>query len=174
MRIALLFLVVTGCTRHKNITEAHEVAGDEVTLVGQRGHQVTAVGVAAPGGITFYDKANGGMVPSQEIVRIEETSHGLGAAQGFGIGAGIGVLTGAVIGLSSGDDECNDDQFCIFEFSAGEKAVIAGIALGGLGGLIGLVVGAAKGTTTIYEHESGTRVRVGGPAGSTAGVTMTF
>lgn len=175
MRAALLFLAATGCTNHKNITEAHELAGDEVTLQGQHGHRVTAVGVASPGGITFYDKANGGMVPSHEIVRIEETSHGRGAIQGLGAGAGIGALTGGLIGLASGDDDCSgEDHGCILEFSAGEKAVILGIFLGGIGGLVGLVVGAAKGSTTIYEHSSGTTVRVGGPAGSTAGITMTF
>jgi hypothetical protein len=174
MRAALLFLAAVGCTTHKNITEAHELAGDEVTLQGQHGHRVTAVGVATPGGIRFYDKANGGMVPANEIVRIEDTSHGLGAVQGLGIGVGIGALTGALIGYSSGDDECSEDSWCILQFTAGEKAVLAGIALGGLGGLVGLVVGAAKGSTTIYEHSSGTSVRVGGPAGSTAGITMTF
>ena len=172
MRTALLFLVAAGCTHHKNIVEAHELAGDEVVLEGQYGHQVTAVGVNTPAGITFYDKANGGMVPAQEIVKIKDVSHGRGAIEGLGIGAGLGGLMGGLIGLASGDDECESE--CFIEFSAGEKAVILGVVLGGLGGLIGLVVGAAKGSTTVYEHESGVSVRVGGPAGSTAGLTMTF
>jgi hypothetical protein len=175
MRTALVFLAVTGCTHHKNITEAHELVGDEVVLEGQHGRQVTAVGVAGPGGITFYDKANGGMVPPNEIAMIKDTSHGRGALEGLGVGAGLGVLTGAAAGFASGDDECSDEEFCILEFSAGEKAVIFGVLLGGIGGVLGLVVGAAKGSTTIYEHpQSGTSVRVGGPAGSTAGLTMTF
>jgi hypothetical protein len=106
MRTALLFLVVAGCTHHKTIAEAHEVVGEEVTLQGQYGHRVTAVGVRTPGGVTFYDKANGGMVPANEIVRIEETSHGLGAIQGLGIGGGIGILIGAAAGFASGDDDC--------------------------------------------------------------------
>ena len=175
MRAALLFLAAAGCTHHKNITEAHELAGDEVVLEGQYGHQVTAVGVRSPAGITFYDRANGGMVPHHEIVKIKDVSHGRGALEGIGIGGGIGILIGAGAGLASGDDECGDESHgCFLEFSAGEKAVIFGILLGGVGGVIGLVVGAAKGSTTIYEHSSGTSVRVGGPAGSTAGITMTF
>ncbi|MBA3499035.1 MAG: hypothetical protein H0T65_01595 [Deltaproteobacteria bacterium] len=176
MRTALLFLVVAGCTHQKNITEAHELVGDEVVLEGQYGHQVTAVGVNTPAGVTFYDKANGGMVPSHEIVKIKDVSHGRGAIEGLGIGGGIGIVTGAVIGLASGDDECGDDHGgCFLAFSAGEKAMILGVVLGGLGGLVGLVVGAAKGSTTVYEHpRSGVSVRVGGPAGSTAGLTMTF
>lgn len=176
MRTALVFLAVAGCTHHKNITEAHELAGDEVVLEGQYGHQVTAVGVAAPGGVTFFDKANGGMVPSHEIVKIKDVSHARGALEGLGLGVGIGALTGGAIGLASGDDDCsNEDHGCFLEFSAGEKAAILGILLGGLGGLVGLVVGAAKGSTTIYEHSrAGVTVRVGGPEGSTAGLTMTF
>jgi hypothetical protein len=178
MKSALVVVALAGCTHHRNINEAHELVGDEVVLEGQYGAQVTAVGVASAGGITFIDKANGGMVPPNEIVRIKETSHGLGAVQGLGIGIGIGAGLGIVMGFASGDDECNDESGeggCWFSFSAGEKATILGVVFGGAGGLLGLIVGAMKGSTTIYEQPgSNVSVRVGGPAGSTAGVTMTF
>lgn len=174
MRASLLVVAFAGCTHHYSLTEAHEVAGDEVELVGQYGQRVRAVGVASGGGLTFYDKANGGMVPPEEIHRIEDTRHLRGALEGLGIGGGIGAGLGIVIGLASGDDECTDDHGdCFFAFSAGDKAVIGAILLGGLGGAVGLIVGAMKGSTIIYERAGGSvSVRAGGDDGSL--VTVSF
>lgn len=177
MRAALVLLALAACTRHRNIVDAHEVAGNEVVLVGQHGVHVTAVGVANAAGITFYDKANGGIVPSHEVVRIEETSHARGAVHGLGIGAGIGLGIGIVSGFASGDDPCDDEGHtsCALAFSAESKAMIFGFLIGGAGGLIGLIVGGMMGSTTIYELPgSNVSVRIGGPSGSTAGLTMTF
>lgn len=178
---ALLFVVpvLTGCTHHYDIANAHEVVGEEVTLQGQYGHEVTAVGVANGGGVVFYDRANGGMVPDNEIVRIKDVRHGRGALEGLGIGGGIGVGVGVLAGLASGDDECDsetsDHGGCWFSFSAGDKAMIFGVLLGGLGGFLGLVVGAMKGSTIIYEQpSSGLTVRAGGTADSPAALTVSF
>ena len=179
MRSLLLVVpVLSGCTHHYNIANAHELAGEEVTLEGQYGQQVTAVGVAnGAGGIVFYDRANGGMVPDLEIARIKDTRHARGALEGLGIGGGIGAGIGILAGLASGDDECSneDEGGCFLSFSAGDKAMIFGVLLGGLGGFVGLIVGAMKGSTIIYEQpSSGVTVRVGGPSDSVAGVTVSF
>jgi hypothetical protein len=175
MRAAWLVFVV-GCTHHRDIREAHQLAGEEVELTGQYGHTVTAVGVRGPNGITFVDKANGGMVPDEEIVTITDVSHGRGALQGLGIGAAAGIATGMVAGFASGDDNCdNEDHGCFFELTAEAKAMIFGVLLGALGGGVGLIVGAVKGSTTIYAREgSNVSVRLGGPASSVAGVTVNF
>jgi len=174
MMRAWLFVVAVGCTHERTITEAHEVAGETVEVAGQYGQAVTAVAVATPGGITFYDKRTGGLVPMHEISKVTDVSHGRGAVEGLGIGGGVGVLTGAVIGLASGDDACEPGQDCVFAFSAGEKAVLGGVVLGAIGGGLGLIVGAMKGSATIYTRSSQPAVRLIGPPGSVGGVTFAF
>jgi hypothetical protein len=57
---------------------------------------------------------------------------------GLGIGAGAGVLTGAIIGLSSGDDPPDH----IFSFTAGQKGVLYGAAGALAGGGLGVILGA--------------------------------
>jgi len=175
MRAALLVVAAAGCTHHKNITEAHEVAGETVEVEGQYGQAVTAVGVTAPDGITFYDKRTGGLVPAHEIYKVTDVSHFRGAIEGLGIGGGIGAATGVIIGLASGDDSCDPDGDCFLTFSAADKAMIGGVVLGVLGGGLGLIVGAMKGSATIYERTpSQPAVRLIGPPGSVGGVTFAF
>ena len=55
---------------------------------------------------------------------------------GLGYGFLTGVLVGALIGFSAGDDSGG-----IVSFTAGEKAMLGGGALGLVGGLVGLLVG---------------------------------
>jgi hypothetical protein len=175
MRVAVLFVLLTACTHHRPFHQARGLAnGDEVVAENHVDQtQPARVVHGANGELELHSPI--GVLPSQQVARIEETSHGMGAAEGFGLGVLIGGTIGAVAFYASGDDECNNDegQWCLFTFSAEEKAVIGGIALGGVGGLIGLVVGAATGSTTIYE-EGDTRITPIAPQGSTAGVTVTF
>jgi hypothetical protein len=56
--------------------------------------------------------------------------------KGLGVGALVGAGSGVLIGLASGDDEG------FLALTAEEKAVIMGIGLGAVGGVVGLVVGA--------------------------------
>jgi hypothetical protein len=72
------------------------------------------------------------------------------ALSGLGIGSLIGGGSGAAIGFLSGDDP--PEQW-LFNFSAGEKALIAGMALGVVGGLIGLTAGALAGTDKTIQIE---------------------
>ncbi len=56
---------------------------------------------------------------------------------GLGLGVAVGGATGALVGYASGDDESG-----FLQFSAGDKAVMLGVALGAVGGVVGLVTGA--------------------------------
>ncbi len=60
--------------------------------------------------------------------------------ESMGVGALVGGGVGAVIGLASGDDPSGS----WFRMSAGEKALIAGAALGAGGIVVGLVVGIVR------------------------------
>lgn len=71
------------------------------------------------------------------------------ALSGLGLGSLIGGGSGAAIGFLSGDDPHNQ----LFSFSAGEKALIAGVALGIVGGLVGLTAGALAGTDKTIQIE---------------------
>jgi hypothetical protein len=175
MRVAMLFAVLAACTHHRPLREAHDlVNGDDVVVENHVGQTQPARVVHGPNNELQLSSPIG-VLPEQQIARITETSSGLGAAEGLGLGALIGGTIGAVGMYASGDADCEgntDDGLC-FEFSAGEKAVIGGIAFGAIGGLIGLVVGASKGSTTIYE-DGDTRITPIAPQGSTAGLTVTF
>lgn len=75
-------------------------------------------------------------------------SRGKSIGRGAGIGLLAGVASGALIGLASGDDQCDEDaylSFCNLSFSAGDKAAIYGILLGAAGTFGGAVVGATRG-----------------------------
>jgi hypothetical protein len=63
-------------------------------------------------------------------------------AAGLGIGVVAGALTGALLGAVSGNQEQGLFNGCLFLCSAGEKAAAGAAVLGGLGGLIGVVIGA--------------------------------
>jgi len=63
------------------------------------------------------------------------------ALSGFGFGSLMGGVSGAAIGFLMGGDPPNQ----WFSFSAGEKALIGGAALGIVGGLVGLTAGALAG-----------------------------
>jgi hypothetical protein len=175
MRVAMSFVVLAACTHHRPLREARDLEnGDEVVAENHVGQtQPARVVHGVNGELELHSPI--GVLPSQQVARVTESSTGLGAAEGLGLGALIGGSIGAAAFYASGDADCEgntDDGLC-FEFSAGEKAVLGGIAFGALGGIIGLVVGASRGSTTIYE-DGDTRVTPIAPQGSTAGVTVTF
>jgi hypothetical protein len=84
-------------------------------------------------------------VPTAALQSVSYRSRATGALEGLGIGLVVGALTGAVIGLASGDDQCNPNQWCLLRFSAVQKEVGAGIALGALGMISGVIIGAIVG-----------------------------
>ncbi|WP_242927914.1 hypothetical protein [Pontibacter vulgaris] len=65
------------------------------------------------------------------------------------LGAAGGVAAGALIGYAQGDDVCGSGTWCIFQFSAEEKARL-GAVLGVIPGLsIGLLLGSSRQTIHI-------------------------
>lgn len=68
-------------------------------------------------------------------------STGKGFLRGAGIGLAGGALAGVVTGVMAGDDApCRD---CWFRFSAGEKATMGAVLLGGAGTVVGGIFGLA-------------------------------
>ncbi len=100
---------------------------------------------------TFWKLTNGQILKasSGEIAQIQFVNRGRGALEGLGIGVLVGGITGAVIGLASG----NDNEGFI-RFSAGAKALMGAVFFGALGGLIGTPIGAAAGSRDIYHFEN--------------------
>lgn len=87
------------------------------------------MGTGAPLAVAWRD------VTSLDVRR--RRSSGAGGLRGAGIGGLVGVLSGVTIGFASG----SDDPSTFLAFSAGEKAAVLGVALGGLGAVVGGVIG---------------------------------
>jgi hypothetical protein len=174
MRLFVILLGLSACTHHHHIAAAHELGGESVTVSTSYG-EVEAVGIETPNGVEFQATGTGQIVPANDIHTIEAKRHGQGALEGLAWGAVSGALIGGVYGYSQGDDECNDDGFCILEFSAGEKATFGAIGFGAVGALVGLLAGAVVGSTNTYEYPTTQAVvKPGGPRGSVAGMTFSF
>jgi hypothetical protein len=105
------------------------------------------------------------------------------AARGAGIGLVAGAVTGVLVGLVSGDDPCERDQFlgCFLAFSAGEKAAMYGIALGAVGTIGGAVAGASRsgerwerGATVFASERVGVHLLPAGRGGAGISVSVGF
>ncbi len=113
------------------------------------------------------------LVPLSTIERLDvrrPRARGRGAVRGFGIGLVIGAVTGLAIGLAEGDDE---EGFIVF--TAEEKALLAGIGLGGLGGAAGAVVGAIAPGSRWERVSASARARIApAPGGGGVAVSLTL
>ena len=67
---------------------------------------------------------------------------GAGALRGGGYGLLIGGVVGAASGFADGDDECDGAVPCFLPMTARQKAAAGGLALGIVGGALGLLIGA--------------------------------
>jgi hypothetical protein len=175
MRAVLpLALTLAACTHERPITELHEVTGKWV-IVETTDHQtVDAVAVAASDGVTFTNDTV--LLGPGQVAKVTEIRRGRGAAEGAGIGFVSGAAIGAALGFADGDDTCESSggEWCLFVFTAGEKAIMGGIVIGTIGGLVGLVVGAASGSKYVYSYGEQVRITPTGPPGSMGGATITF
>ncbi|HUS27932.1 MAG TPA: hypothetical protein VMZ53_05470 [Kofleriaceae bacterium] len=172
--LCVLPLAVMACTHERPITELHQVAGKRVTVETYDHVSMEGVAIQAADGITFENSA--GVMPPTAIAKVTEVRRGRGAAEGAGIGLAVGAVVGAALGFADGDDECdeNSGMWCIFVFTAGEKAVMGGVVLGGIGAIVGLVAGAATGSKFVYSYGDQVRITPTGPPGSYGGVTITY
>jgi hypothetical protein len=97
-------------------------------------------------------------VSLKDIEAIKFIKHGEGAVQGLGLGILIGSISGFGIGLASGDDPPG-----FLSFTAEEKGAIFGVALGLVGGFVGIIGGAASGSKENYviTHSEGSEIEQG-------------
>jgi hypothetical protein len=79
------------------------------------------------------------------------------AGRGIGLGMLAGVLVGATIGYASGSDQCPPDSFCLFQLTAGDKALFGAMAFG----LTGAVLGGLSGASDVESFKIGPRGNVG-------------
>jgi len=171
--VVALTTVTTACTHHQSFRTLPDQAGKEVEVTTQNGTELVAHVDVSPGGYGLREPS-GQVLAFENVREVVAVKRGRGALEGLGIGALIGAGTGVVMGLASGDDEC--EGFCLFQMTAEEKAVVGGILMGGLGSVVGLVVGAVRGSRDVYSFGSEQQFKVtpSGPPGSVAGATVTF
>lgn len=102
-------------------------------------------------------------VPWESIAGLSRSrgqrSTGQGFLRGFGFGSLGGASAGILLGVASGDDPPGT----FVQFSAGEKALLAGAALGIAGGLAGGFIGA------LVPGEKWERVSLTGPVSGAGG-----
>jgi hypothetical protein len=78
-------------------------------------------------------------VPLTDVTELEvSTGTESQWTKGLAYGAGAGFLVGLALGAASGDDPPNQ----WFAMTAGEKALVGGVAFAAVGGVVGTVVGA--------------------------------
>jgi hypothetical protein len=175
--VALTAVTTTACTHQRDFRTLPDAAGRQVTVATQNGAEVEAhVDVSSVGyGLRLPD---GQVLPFEQVREVVAVKRGRGALEGLGLGALGGAGLGVVMGLASGDDQCDEDghNWCILTFTAEEKAVLFGFMMGSLGGLIGLVAGAIRGSRDVYSFGSEQQFKItpSGPPGSVAGATITF
>jgi hypothetical protein len=163
---------LAACTHRGSVSNTDSLDGSTVTVELSNGAEVKATVEVVTAGALLHTE-DGVDMNLTDASKVTEIRRGRGALEGLGIGVLIGGAAGAAIGYADGDDTCTG--FCVFRTSAEEKAVVAGIALGAVVGVVGLLVGVARGSRDVYHFE-GLRPRMVpvGPPGTPAGVTIQF
>jgi hypothetical protein len=86
-------------------------------------------------------------VASSEINEVRVRNHALGALEGTSIGLVSGAAGGALLFWAA----CPSGKNGCFDVEPAGAALLGGIAVGVIGGLVGLVVGGARGHVTTYS-----------------------
>jgi hypothetical protein len=156
--VVLAALVLAGCTHHRPLDAAspesrsHVNARAEgeyalVTLHG--GEEAPARGLhVAPDVTTWLDSDTGEArsVPTTSLASVRFTDRGRGVLEGIGLGTAIGFAFGTVAGTL-------DDSGGIVQFSP----LLIGAGYGMAGFLVGIAVGAERGSRTVYAPPDATR-----------------
>lgn len=163
---------LAACTHRGSITNTDSLDGSTVLVEMSNGAEVKATVEILPAGARLHTE-DGVDMNLTDASKVTEIRRGRGALEGFGIGFLIAGLGGAALGYADGDNTCTG--FCVFNPTAEEKALIAGVFLGSLGGGVGLLVGLARGSRYVYNLEAlRPRMVPVGPPGTAAGVTLHF
>lgn len=121
------------------------VPGDVVRMQSAAGPYTYEVLEWSPVSVRLRDLRTGAQlsVPPEDAtgaeLRIGMEPRGRSALRGFGIGLLTGAVIGGIIGFADGDDPAG-----WFSFTAEEKALLFGGALGVAGGTLGGVIGLAS------------------------------
>jgi hypothetical protein len=94
-------------------------------------------------------------VPTSEVIalRLETPDRGRGALEGFGLGLVAGAIGGGLfMGLVAGAEDSDPDSGFVV-VTPGEAIAIGAAGLGVVGGVVGLAVGAVRGSRTLYRIE---------------------
>jgi hypothetical protein len=188
MRACAALRLATACTHHHPVTTLRPTSlSTEATAQLVDDREVKLRVATTPDGLRWVQRTatpdDGGAGPpganvdSSEMRSFTTVSHGRGALEGLVLGGASGFALGIGIGLASGDDHCNPSSLCLFQLSAGEKALIVGVALGTTGLALGALVGAVIGSHDAYELSSGFVPRVSttiGPSRAGGGLSWSF
>jgi len=184
MCIRLLFLIAlliagTGCANQRpvyrgevlHIDDAERVkhlnertADRAATVVMNSGvsHSAQSLHVAADS-TSWLDPSSGRVVSikTSEIAGVRFKDSGRGAVAGLINGVIIGAALGATLGLMNSMGGGSGDGFFSSEerTPVGESVLTVGATLGGIGGLIGLVTGAASGGEEVYRLDGQPQAR---------------
>lgn len=79
-------------------------------------------------------------VPATSITDIKIKRKGA-VGRGAAVGGLTGMGLGFIIGLASGDDECPQGSWCIYQATAEEKALAGGLVFGLGGSIVGVIIG---------------------------------
>jgi hypothetical protein len=180
-RIAMM-IALAACTHHHRVAALHPVSTTaRATVELDDGREVVARAVPTPAGSRWLAGSevgrSGALIEPAGIRRVTTIDHARGAWEGLGFGLLAGITTGAVIGLASGDDHCSANGFCLFQFSAGDKAILGGIVVGGAGLVLGGLLGAVIGSRDVYELDASYLPRIStaiAPGHVSAGLTWSF
>lgn len=163
---------LAACTHRGSITDTDSLHGSTVRVEMSNGAEVKATVEVQNVGTVLHTE-DGVEMNLSDASKVTEIRRGRGALEGLGIGFLLGALTGAVLGYADGDSMCTG--FCVFNPTAEEKALAAGVFMGTIGGGVGLLVGVMRGSRYVYNLEAQRpRVVPVGPPGTAAGVTLRF
>jgi hypothetical protein len=183
MRVCAAILLVTACTHHHPVATLLPMStSGEATAQLSDGHDVEVRAAPTAAGARWIAQGETPATPVRAGVTVESAdmrsyttvSRGRGAVEGLALGVLGGAAIGVGIGLASGND---DPTRCFICFSAGDKAILGGFALGSIGLAVGTLLGVMIGSRDVYEVDPAHMPRIStmiAPGRAGAGLSWSF
>jgi hypothetical protein len=161
---AWVVVAVAGCFHERPMAELDGRVGERVRVETTDGAKLEATVEDSADGPALYGAT--GYIDRAKVARVVEVRRGRGALEGLITGALVGGVGGAVVGYAIGDDALIGREGVALSLG-----VMAGVGLGALGTLAGVVIGSEY----VYSYDTGRpRIQASGPSGALAGVTIAF